>query len=153
LPCRYSIDKERRLVTNVAWDRLTFAEMRALQEELKSDPNFDPSYNQLVDVTAVTNLDLTIAEAQAIARRGLYSPTSRRAVVAPGPAIFGMARMMDAYHAMATGREQVSVFYDADAAMKWLGLKSVPGAKPADAGSAGVKPVERANASDSDKTA
>ena len=41
LPCRYSIDKERRLVINVAWDRLTFPEMRALQEELKTDPNFD----------------------------------------------------------------------------------------------------------------
>jgi len=124
MPCRYVIDKDRRLVISTGWDRLTFAEMKAQQDELTSDPNFDPAFNQLVDVTAVTVLDLSIGEAQRIANRGIYSPTSRRAVLASSPAIFGMARMMDAYHSMATGREQVSVFYDGDAALKWLGLEA-----------------------------
>jgi hypothetical protein len=127
LPCRYLIDKERRLGISTGWDRLTFADMKAQQDEVLANPDFDPAFNQLVDVTAVTVLDLSIAEAKWIANRGIYSPTSRLAVLASNPAIFGMARMMDAYHSMATGREQVSVFYDLDAALAWLGLKSLPG--------------------------
>lgn len=127
MPCRYVIDKERRLVISTGWDRLTFAEMKAQQDELTSDPNFDPTFNQLVDVTAVTVLDLSTGQAQRIANRSIYSPTSRRAVLASSQAIFGVARMMDAYHSMATGREQVNVFYDGDAALQWLGLEAPPG--------------------------
>ena len=126
MPCRYVIDKGRKLVINVAWDRLTFSEMRAIQNELASDPNFDPAFNQLVDLTALTVLDLSIAEARRIAERGLYLPTSRRAVIASSPATYGMGRMMDAYHSMATGRENISVFYDKDSALQWLGLDSLP---------------------------
>jgi hypothetical protein len=123
VPCRYSIDKERRLVICTGWGRLTFADMRAQQDELTGSPDFDPTFHQLVDVTGVTVLDLSVEEAKAIAKRGIYSPTSRRAVVAASPAVFGMARLMDVYHSLATGREQVRVFYDGDAALQWLGLE------------------------------
>ena len=134
MPCSYVIDKERRLVINTGWDRLTFAEMKAQQEELSSDPDFDPTFNQLVDVTGVTVLDLSIEEAKQIAKRGIYSPASRRAVLASSEAVFGMARLMDAYHSMATGRQQTGVFYESDAALKWLSLEASPGPTRAEDG-------------------
>jgi hypothetical protein len=34
--------------------------------------------------------------------------------------------MMDVYHAMASGREQVRVFYDRKSALEWLGVKQLP---------------------------
>jgi hypothetical protein len=33
---------------------------------------------------------------------------------------------MDVYHAMATHREQVRVFYERESALKWLGLEALP---------------------------
>ena len=126
MPARYVIHKDQRLVVNYGWGHLTFADFRGQQEALIKDPNFDPSFNQLVDVSQTTSLDLTVEEAKTIARRGLYLPTSRRAVVATNPAVFAMGRLMDVYHAMATHREQVRVFYDRESALKWLGLETLP---------------------------
>jgi len=126
MPARYVIFKEQRLVINVGWGHLTFDDFRGQQQALTSDPDFDPSFDQLVDVSETTSLDLNIEEAKTIARRGIFLPTSRRAVVATDPAIFGMGRMMDVYHSMATHREQVRVFYDRKSALQWLGLDTIP---------------------------
>jgi hypothetical protein len=126
MPARYVIHKDQRLVINYGWGRLTFADFRAQQEALLKDPDFDPSFNQLVDVTETTALDLTIEQAKTIARRPIYLSSSRRAVIAKSPDVFAMGRLMDVYHAMATSREHVAVFYDREAALQWLGLKSFP---------------------------
>lgn len=126
MPARYVIHKDQGLVVNYGWGHLTFADFRAQQDTLIKDLDFDPSFNRLVDVTEATALDLTVEEAKTIARRSIYHPASRRAVVAKDPDVFGMARLMDVYHATATRREQVRVFYDRDEALKWLGLQSLP---------------------------
>ena len=126
MPARYVIYKDLRLVVNYGWGRLTFADFRSQQESLIKDPDFDPSFDQLVDVNEAVALDLSMEEAKTIARRGIYLPSSRRAVVAKDPTVFAMGRMMDVYHAMSTRREQVRVFYDRQSALEWLGLKSLP---------------------------
>jgi hypothetical protein len=43
--------------------------------------------------------------------------------VATKPEVFGMGRLMEAYHGMAHRQEEVHVFYDRDEALKWLGYK------------------------------
>ena len=129
MPCSYKIYKDRRLIITKVWDRVTFAELRAHQNEFASDPDFDPAFNLLIDATRVT-LDISIDEARSLVSQGLFSSTSRRAFLATDPAIFGMGRLMAVYHAMATKQEQVSVFYDRAAALKWLGLEDDPEGKP-----------------------
>lgn len=94
-----------------------------------SDPDFDPAFDLLIDATGITALDITTDEAKTIARQGLFSSTSRRAFLASSPAIFGMGRLLGAYHAMATKRDQVRVFYDRALALKWLGLEIEPEGK------------------------
>lgn len=126
MPCSYAIDKERRLVITKVWDRVTFPEIRAHQEQFKNDPDFDPAFNLLIDASGATALDVSVDEARTIASQGLFAPTSRRAFVASNPAIFGMGRLMSVYHAMSTKREQVSVFRDRASALKWLGLEDGP---------------------------
>ena len=64
MPCRYVIDKERRLVISTAWDRLTFAQAKAHDDQLLSDPDFSPEFNQLMDATAVTAMDMSIERGQ-----------------------------------------------------------------------------------------
>jgi hypothetical protein len=126
MPYRYAIDAERRLVVTTAWGRVTFAELRAHQEQLASDPRFNPEFNQLVDATAVTGLNVSVDEAKKIVSRTLFSPTSRRAFLGSGLSVLAVGRLMQAFAHVAKGREQISVFHERDAALKWLGLTGMP---------------------------
>jgi hypothetical protein len=123
VPCRYVIEKTRRLVITTGWDQVTFAEAKALQEQLESDPEFDSGFDQLIDGSAVTSLEMSQHEIRMIASRRLFSPSSRRAVVATKPAVFGIARMMQAFHDSGKQEAEISVFYERQSALKWLGLK------------------------------
>ena len=66
MPVEYIIDKGRRLVISTAWGQVTFAEARAHQERLRDDPDFDPEFNQFLDATDVSALDITAEEAQTL---------------------------------------------------------------------------------------
>lgn len=123
MACSYLIDKERRLVITTAAGRLTFAEARTHQEQLKNDPDFDPEFDQLLDATAVTTLDISTEEAKIVAHASLFfSVSSRRAWIATTPHIYGMARFIQTHREMAGAKDNFNVFYDRDAALKWLGL-------------------------------
>ena len=126
MPCRYVIDKERRLVISAGWDCVTTEELKAHRAQLAKDPEFDPDFDQLVDGTAVTNLEISMAEAKVFASQSVFSPRSRRAFVASNLLILGLARLMETYARMGKGREQVSVFHDRATALKWLGLENLP---------------------------
>jgi hypothetical protein len=126
MPVEYIIDKERRLVVSTAWGRVTFAEARAHQERLRHDPDFHPEFNQLLDATAVTALDISSEEAQTIGRNSPhFSAMSRRAWVAANPFLFGIGRMIGVYREIAGGTEQFRVFNDREQALKWLGLDAL----------------------------
>jgi len=122
----YLIDKTRRLVVTTCRDHLTFAQLQASQAQLLNDPDFNPDFNHLIDTSAITQLDVSMDEARMIASRGIFSPASRGAFVAPDPAIFGMGRMMATHHDIAKLGDEVGIFRDLEAALKWLGLDSLP---------------------------
>lgn len=123
MPTRYVIDKERRLIISTGWDRISCADILAHRNQLKNDPDFDPSYNQLVDGRAVTGLNLSLDETKAIASGSPFSLASRRALVARDLAVLGIARLAEAYSGAGKGREEVRVFHDFSAALAWLGVK------------------------------
>jgi hypothetical protein len=125
MPLRYVIDKERRLVHTTGWDRLTFAQSRSYQDQLLNDPDFDSEFNQLVDLSALTGPGMSIEETKLLATRSGFAPTSRRAFVAPDPAVFGMSRLFEAYNEMSKARSQIRVFSDLPAALKWLGVETL----------------------------
>ena len=72
MPCRYVIDQENRLVISTAWDRLTFADAKAHQDQLAIDPGFNPAFNQL-DAAAVSTLEMTNDEAKSLVRRVIFA--------------------------------------------------------------------------------
>lgn len=126
MPARYVIHIEHHLVVSTGWDRVSSAEIVAHRDQLRKDPDFNPTFNQLVDGRAVTGLDVSMDEARKIASGTLFSSSSRRAFVASNLAILGMARLMETYSQRAEGREQVRVFHDLPTALQWLGLESLP---------------------------
>ena len=123
MPCRYRIDTEQRLVVTTAWGRVTFADMRAHQDQLAGDPLFKPEFNQFVDATAIKEVDVSFDEARNLAERKIFSPTSRRAFLGSGLSMSAaVLRLAEAYFRIVEKRESISIFHDRDAALKWLGL-------------------------------
>jgi len=121
MPCRYVIDPERRLIITTGWDRVTFFEAKAHQDQLATDPEFDPEFNQLVDGTAITALDISTDQARLIAARRFFSPRSRRAFLANGLSVLAIGRLMEGSIKREKQREQVALFHDRDEALQWLG--------------------------------
>jgi len=115
----YVIKKQRRLISTMAEGRVGFADIRDHQDRLLADPDFDPTFDQLIDTIPATKFDISAEEARILAQRQVVSSASRRAFVAVKPHIFGLARMMEIYHE-ALGYADAAVFYSMDEALKWL---------------------------------
>jgi hypothetical protein len=116
---RYSIDRQRRLILSTAEGCVTLDDLKDHQERLLADPRFDPSFDQLIDATGITKLDISADQVRTFASRRIFSAASRRAIVAAEPHIFGVGRMMEIYHEDAA-RTAAAVFYSMDDALKWL---------------------------------
>ena len=115
-----------RLVVTTGRGVLTFAEARNQQNALQADPAFDPTFDQLLDMTGVTEFALSPAEAKSMAAPTLFSPASRRAYVGSSPVVFGMGRLMEAHHAQQASGSITHVFGDLPSALAWLGLEKLP---------------------------
>jgi hypothetical protein len=126
MPFSYIVYQEHRLVISSGSGCVTWNEIKERQDQTKADPNFDPAFNQLVDLRAVTSFDMTSEQARMLARRIIFSLTSKRAFIAADPAIFGVARMWEAFTELSDNPSQVRVFYDLPSALKWLGLEALP---------------------------
>ena len=120
MPCVYEIDIERGLVITTASGEVTFSEVTTHQDRLFADPDFNSRFDQLLDCSSVTLLDISSGEAKTIADRSQFSRTSLRAFVASQPANFGIGRMLAAYVEMSRTPSSARVFRDIASAMDWL---------------------------------
>jgi hypothetical protein len=126
MPFSYIVYREQRLVISTGSDRVTWEEIKDRQEQTKTDSDFNPEFNQIVDLRAVTAFDMTSDQARTLAQRMIFSATSKRAFVAASPAVFGVGRMWEIFTEMSDNPSQISVFYDLPSALKWLNLESLP---------------------------
>ncbi len=120
LPATHLIDVERKLVISRAWGVMTDADVREHNRMLRSDPLFDPTYRQLVDMSGITEDLVSIKTKQAESDDQVFVPGVRRAWVASADYTFGMARM---YAIAAESQGQtIGVFRAMREAEEWLGL-------------------------------
>jgi len=119
VPAAYKIDKERRLVLTTVWGKLTFTDGVAHRNELRSDPDFDPTYREISDFTQVTELAFSAEELRGHAQFDVFSPSSRRAFVAPDDAKFGLGRMF-AMLRESRGDLGIRVFRTLEEAEDWV---------------------------------
>ena len=122
MPVRSAIYKEKRLVVTIEEGRVTFGDMLANHDRLLNDPDFNPEFNQLSDATLATDTDLSASNATTLYDRKVFSPTARRAVVAPSEFTYGVARMLQTYVELSRNGPVVEVFRDRASALKWLGI-------------------------------
>ena len=118
MPIAYDIDKKQRLITSRLWDKVTNDEVDNHNRSLRSDPDFDPSYRQLIDLSGIKEIRITTPKVTAAAQDQYFTPGTRRAFFAPEDVSFGLARMF-ATHAEAGG-QTIEVFRDRNKAEDWL---------------------------------
>ncbi len=126
MPFSYVVYTGHRLIISTGSDRVTWKEIQARQDETKTDPAFNPEFNQIVDLRAVTGFDMSTNETRMLAHRTVFSATSKRAFVAANPSVFGVGRMWEIFTELSDNPSQIRVFYDLPSALKWLGLESLP---------------------------
>jgi hypothetical protein len=100
MPFSYVVYSQHRLVVSTGVDRVTWKEIQERQDQTQIDPAFKPDFNQIVDLRAVTVFEMTTDQARFLARRLIFSSTSKRAFVAANPAVFGVGRMWEMFTEM-----------------------------------------------------
>jgi len=126
MPAYFKIDKERRLVMSTWSDVVTRADAFAHQENLRKHPDFDRSFSQLVDLSHVTRIEFTHEDVEWFARATIFSPNSRRAILAPADLVFGLARTFEILRDT-VGEKGIRVFRNLEDALEWvLGKNTEP---------------------------
>jgi hypothetical protein len=119
MPATYEIDKKRRLVITTGLDQLTLADALAHQERLLKDPDFDPRFSQIMDLTHVNFSGFGADDIRKVAERNIFSSESRRAIVVSSTLVYGFGRMFEILREIA-GEKGIRVFRDMDEAVDWI---------------------------------
>jgi len=123
MPAFFKIDKERRIVMTTASGAFTLDDALDHQQRLRNDPEFDPSFSQLLDLTHVSSIEIGPADVRRLAEENLFSSKSRRAILVNSDLAFGLARIFEV-HRESAGESGINVFRDLDEALDWILAKS-----------------------------
>ena len=126
MPAAYKIDKENRWVHSMFWGEFSRADMLSIVERGLKDPDFDPTFGEVADLTEVTQIELSGDDIRELAGKNIFSRHSRRAFVVPNDVIFGLARMYQILREL-EGETGIRVFRTLDEALDWVHPK---GASP-----------------------
>jgi hypothetical protein len=69
---------------------------------------------------------LSAEQARVLARRMIFSFTSKRAFIVPNTTVFGVIRMWEIDTELSDNPSKIRVFYDLPSALEWLGLEQLP---------------------------
>ena len=110
LTTTYSVDCSARVVFTSICAPLTLGDLIALGDALRYDPSFDPTFDELLEVSPGSAVDLSYADVQAATTADPFSKQSRRVD-------YGVARMYELMH-----RGHIHVFRSLETAREFLGL-------------------------------
>jgi phosphotransacetylase len=125
MPFSYRIDAAKRRVFTTGSGILTYKEAAELIRRMGLDPQFDPSFTELTDMTGVQDVVMKVEQIAELAGMRVFAPESRRAIVATNPLYFGMARMYESHHEASSGGN-VRVFSDMAEAIQWIDGETPP---------------------------
>jgi len=118
---RYFIDKQQKTVFTTLSDTLTVTESVEHHRRLGDDPDFDPTYSELMDMSELDNISLNVSGIADLAQSCPFRPESNRAIYSTNKNLyFGLARM---FQTLAGGvHGDIRVFKKLDEALDWLGI-------------------------------
>ena len=118
MPVSVRIDVARRRVEVVASGLLTGEEMLAAQGEIARSPGFDPGFDALFDLAAVSSVQMSAVKVRIVSDNTVFAPGIRRAFVTSNDAAYGLMRMLGALLDERGG--EIEMFQDRAAAARWL---------------------------------
>ena len=136
MPIYYQIDSDRRRAYIVASTVITGAEVLAAQARLAADPQFEPTFAQLFDLTETREANISAEEIRTMSEGTAFTVGARRALVVKEKHVLGLTRMFQIITDSRGG--DIEIFADRAAAERWLdaGFGS-PDPRPDDATAAG----------------
>ena len=118
MPIQINIDKPHRLVTSRCSGELHDEDLLGVRQRFKTDPDFNPAFSRIIDMTNVTAIEMSDTMLNEWASDPMIDSNARRALVCTKPEV--MTSMLD-YIARARRHSiDVSVFPDYDAAKRWI---------------------------------
>ena len=118
----YRIDKGQRIAYTIYSGVVTYAVIRAIMDELKANPDFDPTFHAMAIYDETVDIQLTLQELRRLSEVELFATTSKRAVVMDGRHLaYTLAFTYKALLAQ-KGTEVVRVFERKADALAWLGV-------------------------------
>lgn len=93
MPVTHRVDVENRIVHTEYSGEVTDADLRAQYLALRNDPQFDPSFCEVIDTTHVTRAAVSSAALRECAGWVVFSSTARRALIAPTDLLYGVCRI------------------------------------------------------------
>jgi hypothetical protein len=128
MPFSYRIDAAKRRVFTTASGVFTYKEAVILIQRMGADPEFDRTYTELTDLTGIERFEMAMEQIAELALILVFAPESKRAIVAPNPLYFGMARIYESHHEASSGGN-ARVFSDMAEAVLWLDGEPPSGAE------------------------
>jgi hypothetical protein len=119
MPGCYKIDKERRLVMTTGFGVVTRQDLLEHQNKLLADPDFDPTFSQLMDFGHMTKLEVTAADIRFFSERNIFAENARRAIVVGDDVGFGLARMFEMLRD-GKGEKGIRVFRRLEDGLEWV---------------------------------
>ncbi|HKD80732.1 MAG TPA: hypothetical protein VKH81_13620 [Candidatus Angelobacter sp.] len=92
MPVVLKIDPQRRIVYSAFYGSITDAEVAGHRSSIASDPDFNPAFNEVVDFSSVTEVNLSESTLSAMAQTpSLFNDSALHIVVAPADILFRIA--------------------------------------------------------------
>lgn len=120
MPASYVIDKQRRLVLTTGTGVVTFEDCKQHQDRLLDDPEFDSTYNQLLDLSRASRVLLNESNIRFLVVRHVFTKPSRRAIVSTDAQLMDLMRNAAELRKQFFGDEDVQFFSSREEALRWL---------------------------------
>jgi len=93
-----TIDVNQRLVVSTFSGETNDAEILGHVSRIRSHPDFDPSFAELIDFSGVTRANISTSTVRDLSQSSsIFNPTSMHVIIAPQDHMFGLARMSQAF--------------------------------------------------------
>src|SRR5216110_2923606 len=102
MPATIVIDRGKRVVYSAFHGEVSEREFLEHGPRIEAQPSFDTNYAEIVDLSGVTNVEVSLESLKALAgRRSIFSSSAKHVVVAPPGSIAKLARLFQALAAVA----------------------------------------------------
>lgn len=116
-PVEFVVDSKKRLIVVRFGGKVTAEDIRLYVERLLANPSFQPTFSEIVDLSAVKELDLQADDLLKLADEiDPFSDEAKRAFVVENSVQKHAARM----HKVLRNRESIEIFRSFEEAERWI---------------------------------